>query len=144
MTICVQTAVMNNDGICLYKLTSVGQSQEPNIFFLWWFIGQLWQARVSRLLCNLVGLFISLTCTHLFSSYSFYKSIAGMALYLTPLHLWMIPPPRSNLWNDYEFFSKEYISIAMRPFGKAQSNAMRAYSQSGQYHTIVRVVVPNR
>ena len=25
----------------------------------------------------------------------------------------------------------------MRPFGEAQSKAMRAYVQSGQYHTIV-------
>ena len=25
----------------------------------------------------------------------------------------------------------------MRPFGEAQSKAMRAYAQSGQYHTIV-------
>ena len=29
------------------------------------------------------------------------------------------------------------ISIGMRPFGKAQSKATRAYAQSGQYHTIV-------
>ena len=27
--------------------------------------------------------------------------------------------------------------IGMRPFGEAQSKAMRAYAQSGQYHTIV-------
>ena len=25
----------------------------------------------------------------------------------------------------------------MRPFGEAQSKAMRAYAQSGQYHTIM-------
>ena len=25
----------------------------------------------------------------------------------------------------------------MRPFGEAQNKAMRAYAQSGQYHTIV-------
>ena len=25
----------------------------------------------------------------------------------------------------------------MRPFGEAQSKAMRAYTQSGQYHTVV-------
>ena len=29
------------------------------------------------------------------------------------------------------------ISIGMRPFREAQSKAMRAYAQSGQYHTIV-------
>ena len=28
-------------------------------------------------------------------------------------------------------------SIGMRSFGKAQIKAMRAYAQSGQYHTIV-------
>ena len=28
-------------------------------------------------------------------------------------------------------------SIGMRPFGETQSKAMRAYAQSGQYHTIV-------
>ena len=29
-------------------------------------------------------------------------------------------------------------SIGMRPFGEAQSKAMKAYAQSGQYHTIVK------
>ena len=28
-------------------------------------------------------------------------------------------------------------SIGVRPFGEYQSKAMRAYTQSGQYHTIV-------
>ena len=28
-------------------------------------------------------------------------------------------------------------SIGMRPFGEAQSKGMRAYAQSGKYHTIV-------
>ena len=36
----------------------------------------------------------------------------------------------------------------MRPFGEAQSKAMRAYAQSGQYHTIVesrvRLTRPSR
>jgi len=47
----------------------------------------------------------------------------------------------TNLGNDHEFISKEYIFIgtSMRPFGEAQSKAMRAYAQSGQYHTIVEV-----
>ena len=39
--------------------------------------------------------------------------------------------------NDHGFISKEYISIGMRPFGEAQSKAMRAYAQSGQCRTIV-------
>ena len=29
------------------------------------------------------------------------------------------------------------IFISMRPFGEVQSKVMRAYAQSGQYHTIV-------
>ena len=29
------------------------------------------------------------------------------------------------------------VSIGMRLFGEAQSKVMRAYAQSGQYHTIV-------
>ena len=45
----------------------------------------------------------------------------------------------ANLGNDHEFISKEYISIDMRPFGEVQDKAMRAYAQSGQYHTIVEV-----
>ena len=55
-------------------------------------------------------------------------------------------PTLANLGNDHEFISKEYISIGMRPFGEAQSKAMRAYAQSGQYHTVVlwRVVIPNK
>ena len=40
---------------------------------------------------------------------------------------------------DHEFISKEYIFIGMRSFGEAQSKAMRAYAQSGQYHTIVEI-----
>ena len=50
-------------------------------------------------------------------------------------------PTLANLGNDHGFISKEYISIgmSMRPFGEAQSKAMRAYAQSGQYHTIVEV-----
>ena len=43
----------------------------------------------------------------------------------------------ANLENDHGFISKEYISIGMRPFGEAQSKVMRAYAQSGRYHTIV-------
>ena len=45
----------------------------------------------------------------------------------------------TNLGNDHGFISKEYISNGMRPFGEAQSKAVRAYAQSGQYHTIVKV-----
>ena len=29
--------------------------------------------------------------------------------------------------------------VGMRPFGEAQSKATRAYTQSGQYHTIVEI-----
>ena len=31
----------------------------------------------------------------------------------------------------------------MRPFGKVEIKAMRVNAQSGQYHTIVKVVIPN-
>ena len=34
----------------------------------------------------------------------------------------------SHVGNDHEFIGKEYISIGMRPFGKAQSKATRAYA----------------
>ena len=34
---------------------------------------------------------------------------------------------------------KEYISIGMTSFGEVQSIAVRAYAQSGQYHTIVGI-----
>ena len=43
----------------------------------------------------------------------------------------------ANLENDHGFISKEYISIDMRPFGETKNKTMRAYAQSGQYHTIV-------
>ena len=33
--------------------------------------------------------------------------------------------------------SKNTLSIGTRPFREAQSKAMRAFAQSGQYHTIV-------
>ena len=42
----------------------------------------------------------------------------------------------ANLGNDHGFISKEYIFIGMRFFWEAQSKVMRAYAQSGQYHTI--------
>ena len=43
----------------------------------------------------------------------------------------------ANLGTDHGFISKEYIFIGMRPMGEAQSDAKRAYAQSGQYHTTV-------
>ena len=43
----------------------------------------------------------------------------------------------ANLGNDHRFIIKEYISIGMRHFGEA----MRAYVQSRQYHTIVKSCV---
>ena len=33
--------------------------------------------------------------------------------------------------------SRNTISIGLRSFGEVQSKTMRAYAQSGQYHTIV-------
>ena len=46
-------------------------------------------------------------------------------------------PTYANLGNDQEFTSKEYISLGTRPFGKTQNKATRAYTQSGQYRTIM-------
>ena len=42
-----------------------------------------------------------------------------------------------NLVEDYGFTSEEYYLHCYEAFGEAQSKAMRAYAQSGQYHTIV-------
>ena len=42
-----------------------------------------------------------------------------------------------NLGNDHGFISEDTNSIGMRPFGEAQSKTMRAYTQNGQFHTIV-------
>ena len=36
-------------------------------------------------------------------------------------------------------FIRNTISIGMRPFGETKNKAMRAYAQSGQYHTIVEI-----
>ena len=38
-------------------------------------------------------------------------------------------------------YSRNTLSIGLMPFGEAQSKAMRAYAQSGQYHTIVESCV---
>ena len=44
----------------------------------------------------------------------------------------------ANLGNDHGFIIKEYyLHWYERPFGEAQSKAMRAYAQIGQYHTTV-------
>ena len=48
-------------------------------------------------------------------------------------------PALANLRNDRRFIREQYISIGMRPIGEAQSKAMIAYTQSGQYHTIVEI-----
>ena len=40
--------------------------------------------------------------------------------------------------NDHGFISKKYFFIGTRLFGEAQSKTMRAYAQSGLYHTIVK------
>ena len=43
----------------------------------------------------------------------------------------------ANLGKHHGFISKEYISIDTRHFEEAKNKTMRAYAQSGQYHTIV-------
>ena len=45
----------------------------------------------------------------------------------------------ANLGNDHEFISNEYISTGMRPLEEIKSKVMRAYTQSGQYRTIVEI-----
>ena len=48
-------------------------------------------------------------------------------------------PRLANLGNDpNEFISEEHISIQMRSFRKSKNKVTRAYTQSGQYHTIVK------
>ena len=46
-------------------------------------------------------------------------------------------PTSANLGNDHGFINKEYSLHWDEAFWEAQSKAMRAYSQSGQCHTIV-------
>ena len=43
-------------------------------------------------------------------------------------------PSSANLGNDHGFIINEY---SLKPFGEAQSKAMRACTQNRQYHTIV-------
>ena len=43
------------------------------------------------------------------------------------------------LGNDHRFINKKYISTGTKSFGVAQSKPTRAYTRSGQYHTIVEV-----
>ena len=50
-------------------------------------------------------------------------------------------PTSVNLGNDHEFIIKEYSQHWLMPFGQAQSKIIRAYAQSGQYHTIVESCV---
>ena len=50
---------------------------------------------------------------------------------------WGVGPTFANSGNDHGFINKKYISIDTRPFVEPQSKVMRAYAQSGQYHTIV-------
>ena len=47
----------------------------------------------------------------------------------------------AHLRNDYGFINKEYSFNWYEAFWEAQSKAMRAYTQSGQYHTIVESLV---
>ena len=55
-----------------------------------------------------------------------------------------VSPTLANLGNDDGFISKEYISIGMRPFGKAQNKPMRAYAQKVDNIILQwRVVIPN-
>ena len=44
-------------------------------------------------------------------------------------------PTSANLGNDHGFIIKEYFLDEV--FWEAQSKTMRAYTRSGQYHTIV-------
>ena len=46
-------------------------------------------------------------------------------------------PTSANLGNDHGFIIKEYYLHWGETFWEAQSKAMRAYAQSGQYHTTV-------
>ena len=46
-------------------------------------------------------------------------------------------PTLTNLEDNHGFI--EYISIHMKHFGETQSKAMRAYAQSGQYHSTVEI-----
>ena len=46
-------------------------------------------------------------------------------------------PTSANLGNDHEFINKEYSLHGFEAFWKVESKTMRAYAQSGQYHTIV-------
>ena len=46
-------------------------------------------------------------------------------------------PTSANLGNDHGFINKEYSLHWHEAFWEAQSKPMRAYAQSGQYHTIV-------
>ena len=48
-------------------------------------------------------------------------------------------PKRSVEGIDDEFINKEYIFIGTRSFGQTKNKDMRAYAQSGQYHTIVKI-----
>ena len=45
----------------------------------------------------------------------------------------------ANLENNHEFINKEYSphSIGTRPFKEVKNKVIRAYAQSGEYHTIV-------
>ena len=43
----------------------------------------------------------------------------------------------ANLGNDHWFIIEKYSFHWYKPFWGAQSKTMRAYTQSGQYHTIV-------
>ena len=58
-----------------------------------------------------------------------YQEILGRPFQLEAMNCTL-----ASLGNDHGFISKEYMSIAMRPFGEAQS---KACAQSGQYHAIV-------
>ena len=47
-------------------------------------------------------------------------------------------PTSTNLGNDHEFIIKEYSLYWFEVFwGNPKQSHMRAYAQSGQYHTIV-------
>ena len=68
---------------------------------------------------------------------SFSKVLREIVLHI--VDCWERSPTSANEGVDHGFINKKYISIGTRPLEETKSKAMRAYSQSGQYHIIVEV-----
>ena len=65
-------------------------------------------------------------------SYRTVRDTVGVGLDLLYSRCWEllgVSLTLTNLGNDHEFISKEYISIGMRPFWEAQSKVMRVYAR---------------